>query len=162
MKTIVKYRVYIIIAIFLVFLGFVFVTVKAYLKPADESVVCGSLAGIEKVPMTSTRKNEIVKSLKEDKSIDEIKIEDIKCKTVNIIIKTNSKENTIDKMKEKSKELLKNFSKDELSFYDVQLFIKNEENNFVMIGYKNSSNDSITWTSDELVKSEVEVNEKEQ
>ncbi|MBQ6282502.1 MAG: hypothetical protein IJK66_03070 [Bacilli bacterium] len=162
MKTIVKYRVYIIIAILLIFFAFVFVTMKAYLKPNDESVVCGSLAGIEKVPMNSTRKNEIIKSLKEDESIDEVKVQDIKCKTINIIIKTNSKDNTIDKMKEKGNELLKNFSKEESSFYDIQLFIKNEENNFVMIGYKNSSNDDVTWTSDELVKSEVEVDEKEQ
>lgn len=162
MKGIIKYRVYIIVAILLVFFAFVFVTIKAYLKPADESVVCGSLAGIEKVPMDTNRKNEILKTLKEDETIAEVKIEDIKCKTINIIIKTNSKDNTIDKMKEKSKELLKNFKEEELAFYDVQIFIKNEENNYVMIGYKNSSNDETTWSSDEIVKSEVEVDEKKQ
>ncbi len=162
MKTIVKYRLYIIAVILLIFFAFIFVTVKAYLKPTDESVVCGSLVGIEKVPMNTNRKNEILKNLKDDETIEEVKIEDIKCKTINVIIKTNSKDNTMDKMKERVKGLMSNFSKEELSFYDVQVFIKNEENNYVMIGYKNSSNDSITWTSDELVKSEVEVNEKEQ
>lgn len=162
MKTIIKYRIYIIVAILLVFLGFVFVTVKAYLDPTDETVVCGSLAGIEKVPIDDSRKAEIVKFLSDDKSIENAYINDIKCKTINIVIKTNSKDNTIDKMKEKGNELLKNFSENEIAFYDIQIFIKNEESNYVMIGYKNSSNDYISWTSDELVKSEVEVDEKKQ
>lgn len=158
----VKYRIYIIVAILLIFLAFVFVTVKAYLDPTDESVVCGSLKGIEKVPIDSKRKKEIVDFIKEDEGIDEAYIDDIKCKTINIVINTKSKDNTIDKMKDRGSEILKQFTKEEAVFYDIQIFVKNEENNYVMIGYKNKSNDHIIWTSDELIKSEVEVNEEKQ
>ena len=67
---ILKYRLYIILALFLAFGIFVFVTVKAYLDPVDETTVYGSrLEGIDKVPITDDRKKEIEDFIKEDKSI---------------------------------------------------------------------------------------------
>ena len=64
-------------------------------------------------------------------------------------------------MKERSKLILEKFSEEEIKFYDFQFFIKNEEANYNLIGYKNKKNEELSWSHDEIV-SEVEDNEEEQ
>ena len=64
-------------------------------------------------------------------------------------------------MEEKGTEIIKKFSEEEIKFYDFQFFIKNEEANYNLMGYKNKKNDEISWVNDVIV-SEVEDNEKEE
>ena len=64
-------------------------------------------------------------------------------------------------MKEKSKEIIEKFSKEEIEFYDFQFFIKNEDGNYNLMGYKNKKNENISWSSDEII-SEVDGNEEKQ
>ena len=118
------------------------------------------LDGIENVTITDDKVNEIVNFIKEDNSISDSSMH-IKGKIVNIIIKVSKKENTIDKMKEKSKEIIERFSKEEIEFYDFQFFIKNEDGNYNLMGYKNKRNENISWSSDEII-SEVDKNEEKQ
>ena len=40
--------------------------------------------------------------------------------------------------------------------------VENKEANYVSIGYKNKKNGSISWSHDEIEKSEVEVDEKKE
>ena len=111
---ILKNRIYIVLVLFVLFFAFVFVTMKAYLDPVDENAVYGNrLDGIENVTITDDKVNEIVNFIKEDNSISDASMH-IKGKIVNIIIKVSKKENTIDKMKEKSKEIIERFSKEEI------------------------------------------------
>lgn len=160
-KFIVNNRIYIVLVLFIIFGAFVFVTMKAYLDPVDENAVYGNrLNGIEKVPITDTKKEEVINFIKEDESIENPTVS-VTGKIVNISIKTTSKENTIDKMKEKSKLILEKFSEEEIKFYDFQFFIKNEEANYNLLGYKNKKNEELSWSHDEIV-SEVEDNEEEQ
>ena len=134
---------------------------KAYLDPVDENAVYGNrLDGIDNVLITDDKVNEVVNFIKEDNSISDASIH-IKGKIINIIIKVSKKENTIDKMKEKSKDIIEKFSKDEIDFYDFQFFIKNEDGNYNLIGYKNKNNEGISWSSDEI-NSEVDENEEKQ
>lgn len=158
---ILKNRIYIVLILFVLFCAFVFVTMKAYLDPVDELAVYGNrLDGIKDVEITDTKKKEIVDFIKEDETLVDASI-NIQGKIVNISIKVTKEENTIDKMKEKSKGILEKFTKEEIAFYDFQFFIKNEDGNYNLIGYKNKKNGDISWVSDEII-SEVEKNEEEQ
>lgn len=160
-KFIVDNRIYIVLLLFILFGGFVFVTMKAYLDPEDELAVYGNrLEGIEKVTITDTKKNEVIDFIKEDENITDASIM-IQGKIINISIKSSNKKNTIDKMKEKGTEIIGKFSKEEIVFYDFQFFIKNEEANYNLMGYKNKKKDEISWVDDVIV-SEVEDNEKEE
>jgi len=158
---ILKNRIYIVLVLFVIFCAFVFITMKAYLDPADELAVYGDrLNGIENVQIKEDKKKEIVDFIKEDETIIDASI-NVQGKIINISIKTTTKENTIDKMQEKGNLILEKFSEDEIAFYDFQFFIKNDDANYNMIGYKNKKNENISWESDEIV-SEVEDNEEEQ
>lgn len=160
-KFIVDNRIYIVLVLFVLFGAFVFVTMKAYLDPEDELAVYGNrLEGIEKVTITDTKKNEIIDFIKEDENITDSSIM-FQGKIINISIKSGNKKNTIDKMKENATKIIEKFSKEEIAFYDFQFFIKNEEANYNLIGYKNKKKEDISWVDDVIV-SEVEDNEKEE
>ena len=147
---------------FLAFGIFVFVTVKAYLDPVDETTVYGSrLEGIDKVPITDDRKKEIEDFIKEDKSISSASLS-VKGKIVNVIINVSSKEKTLEDVQKLCNSVLEKFKKEEIDFYDFQFFVENKEANYVSIGYKNKKNGSISWSHDEIEKSEVEVDEKKE
>lgn len=159
---ILKFRIYIMIVIFIIFGVFMYITIKAYVDPIDETAVYGNrLDGIEKFAIKEDKKKEIIEFINEDENVDKSVI-NIKGKIINIYIKINNKDNSISKMKEKTKEILEKFSEEEIGFYDVQIFVKNEDANYNMIGYKKSTNDDISWVIDEIEKSEVEVDEKKQ
>lgn len=160
-KFIVNNRIYIVLLLFILFGAFVFVTMKAYLDPEDASLVYGNrLNGIENVKITDEREKEVIDFIKEDENITDASIS-IQGKIINIIIKVKDKKNTIEKMEEKGIEIIKKFSEEEIKFYDFQFFIKNEEANYNLIGYKNKKNEEISWEHDVIV-SEVEENEEEQ
>lgn len=158
---ILKNRIYIVLVLFVLFCVFVFVTMKAYLDPVNELAVYGNrLDGIEDVPITDDKKNGVTNFIKEDENVISASVT-VQGKIVNISIKTSKKENTIDKMKEKVKLILEKFSNEEIAFYDFQFFIKNEDANYNLIGYKNKKNENVSWATDEII-SEVDNNEEEQ
>lgn len=160
-KFILNNRIYIVLILFVIFCIFGFVALKAYLDPVDEYAVYGDrLDGIEEVEITEEKKNEIIDFIKSDENITDVSI-NIKGKIINISIKATTEENTIDKMKDKSKEVVEKFKKEEIEFYDFQFFIKNEDANYNLIGYKNKKNENISWVHDEII-SEVDENEEEQ
>lgn len=158
---ILRNRIYIVLILFVMFCGFVFVTMKAYLYPENELAVYGNrLDGIENVKITDEKEKEVIDFIKEDKNISDASIK-IQGKIINFIIKVSSKENTIEKMEKNGAEIIKKFTEEEIKFYDFQFFIKNEEGNYNLMGYKNKKSENISWVSDEIV-SEVEDNEEEQ
>ena len=156
-----KYRIFLAILFVIVMGVFGFLIVKSYLKPDDEKVVYGNrLDGIDDVSITKEKKNKIIESVKEKENITNVNIS-LQGAIINISITAEKESNTIDVMKEIGKEILTQFTEKELKFYDIQFFIKNVDNNYNMIGYKNKNSESIFWTSDDIV-SEVEDNEKEE
>lgn len=158
---IVDNRIYIVLVLFVVFCGFVFVTMKAYLDPEDELAVYGNrLDGIEKVEITDKKEKEVIEFIKEDENITDASIR-IQGKIINIIIKVKDKKNTIEKMEEKGTKIIEKFSEEEIKFYDFQFFIKNEESNYNLMGYKNKKSEEISWVNDVIV-SEVEDNEEKE
>ena len=156
-----KYRI-VIALVFLLIIGvFGFITVKQYLYPDDKLTVYGNrLDGIDKVKITDEKKNEIIKMIKEKAGIKDAKI-DIQGKIINVSITASEKENTKEEMQKICTEILLKFSSEEIMFYDFQFFIKNEDLNYNMIGYKNKISEEISY-SDDVIVSEVEDEKKEQ
>ena len=156
-----KYRI-VIALVFLLIIGvFGFITVKQYLYPDDKLTVYGNrLDGIDKVKITDEKKNEIIKMIKEKAGIKDAKI-DIQGKIINVSITSSEKENTKEEMQKLCTEILLKFSSEEIKFYDFQFFIKNEDLNYNMIGYKNKISEEISY-SDDVIVSEVEDEKKEQ
>lgn len=156
-----KYRIVIALVFLLIIGGFGFITVKQYLYPDDKLTVYGNrLDGIDKVKITDEKKNEIIKMIKEKAGIKDAKI-DIQGKIINVSITASEKENTKEEMQKLCTEILLKFSSEEIKFYDFQFFIKNEDLNYNMIGYKNKISEEISY-SDDVIVSEVEDEKKEQ
>ena len=161
LKFISKYKIYIVLAILLLFCLFLFITFYKYMNPSDLNTVYGSrLDGIENVIISDEKKDEIIKFIKDNEDVSSASI-DIQGKIINISIKIGNKENTIDIMKEKCSLIVNKFSKEEIEFYDFQFFIKNEDANYNLIGYKNKKNEELSYSHDVIV-SEVEENEEKQ
>ena len=161
LKFISKYKIYIVLAILFLFCLFLFITFYKYMNPSDLNTVYGSrLDGIEKIFKKEEKKDEIIKFIKDNEDVSSASI-DIQGKIINISIKIGNKENTIDIMKEKCSLIVNKFSKEEIEFYDFQFFIKNEDANYNLIGYKNKKNEELSYSHDVIV-SEVEENEEKQ
>ena len=161
LKFISKYKIYIVLAILFLFCLFLFITFYKYMNPSDLNTVYGSrLDGIENVVISDEKKDEIIKFIKDNEDVSSASI-DIQGKIINISIKIGNKENTIDIMKEKCSLIVNKFSKEEIEFYDFQFFIKNEDANYNLIGYKNKKKEELSYSHDVIV-SEVEENEEKQ
>ena len=154
-----KYKIYFLILLAIIVLVFAFIKAKDFLYPDDKNTVYGDrLDGIEEVTITKEVQSKLISKLKENKDISSASIH-IQGKIINIIVIAKTKENTIELMEEVSTNFLKEFSAKELAFYDFQFFIKNEDANYNLIGYKNKNSEIIIWNSDEIV-SEVKENEE--
>lgn len=157
---ILKYKIYFLILLVIVALVFAFIKVKDFLYPNDKNTVYGDrLDGIEDVTITSDEQKDLIATLEGNKDIDSASIH-IQGKIINIIIIAKTKDNTAEVMEELSTNFIKKFSDKEIAFYDFQFFVKNEDANYNLIGYKNKNAETITWNFDNIV-SEVEKNEEE-
>lgn len=161
-KFILKYRIFIVILFFLVVLVFGFITVNAYLHPDDENTVYGNrLDGIDKVKISDTKMKEVTTSIDENENITSSKVW-VEGRIIKISIVCSDEKNTIEKLEEiLDKVVTDSFSDEEKKFYDIEIFVKNEDANYNLIGYKNKKKDTITWTSDEIVSPEGETDEEE-
>ena len=129
--------------VFLIFLGLFLIGALIFglVMPKTGKPIYGNrLDGIEKVEVTKDQTNELVKNLK-DKDYVTSASTHISGKIINALIET--KEGTsINKDKTLKTIVLKAFEEDQKKFYDIQLFITNENKDakgYPVIGYKNSS-----------------------
>lgn len=129
--------------VFLIFLGLFLIGALIFglVMPKTGKPIYGNrLDGIEKVEVTKDQTNELVKNLK-DKDYVTSASTHISGKIINVLIET--KEGTsIKKAKTLKTIVLKAFEEDQKKFYDIQLFITNENKDakgYPLIGYKNSS-----------------------
>ena len=129
--------------VFLIFLGLFLIGALIFglVMPKTGKPIYGNrLDGIEKVEVTKDQTNELVKNLK-DKDYVTSASTHISGKIINVLIETN-----VGTSSKKAKTLktivLKAFEEDQKKFYDIQLFITNENKDakgYPVIGYKNSS-----------------------
>ncbi len=141
---------FIIIAIgvflILVFLAFQVVTM---LFPKEGTALYGDrLDGIKEVELTDKKLSNIESTLKEDSATKEAKAS-VQGKIVEVII-TVQDETSVDTAKALSNKVLDCLTKDEKKFYDVQVFVKkdNDATDFPIIGYRHHAKDTFSWTKD--------------
>ena len=99
------------------------------------------LEGIEKVKFTESDLNSIANSLEENDMVNSASVR-VNGKIINIIVEVKEGTKATNAATSLSKESVKNFDKEELAFYDIQLFITNEDKEakgYPLIGYKNTS-----------------------
>ena len=157
-----KYRIYIVLIIFIAFIVVIGLSLKAYIDPVDETAIWGDrLDGRDNVPITDARLKEVENFIKEDKNVTKASVR-IVGNTIKVVIITSTKDDTLDKMKELGDKVVEKFSKEEIAYYEFGFSIENKDANFVLLGEKKNSNEKISWVTDEIEKSEVEVDEKKQ
>lgn len=107
------------------------------------------LEGIKEVPLSDSYLNEISSAVKDEKTVSKATI-DVEGRLVNIII-TVKDDTTLDDAKKLSGIVKDNFTKDELAFYDIQIFLvdsgANKESNYPIIGYKHKTSDDFVWSN---------------
>lgn len=129
--------------VFCLFLGLFLIAWIVYgmvMPKAGTPVYGNRLEGIEKVELTESDTSKIVKNLKDEDIVTSASTH-LSGKILNIIVEVEekTKEKTA---KELKKVAIETLTKEQLSFYDVQLFITNENKElkgYPIIGYKNSS-----------------------
>ena len=112
------------------------------------------LDGIEEVEITKKQYKEIKTKLKENENVVEVST-DLKGKIVNIII-TVKDELEKDAAKTIASSSLEVFDKEQLKYYDIQIFVKKDNealNDFPIIGYKQNGKEGLTWSKDRQVTS---------
>lgn len=105
------------------------------------------LDGIKKVAIKNSVTDEVKKIFKEDERIEKVNI-NLKGKLYNVVL-TLKDETELNEIADKIPEIFTNFSEEQLSFYDFQIFItgKNGEEVKTIIGYKNKKSESIIWSN---------------
>ncbi len=145
------------LTVFIIVIFVVLVFIGAYIynlffSSGRKEAYGNRLDGIEEVRISDDTYKQIVKSLKENKTVTDAST-DCKGKIVNIII-TVTDEETKENAKKISETVLKHFDKEQLEFYDIQVFVKKnnaELNDFPIIGYKQNGKSGFTWTKDRAV-----------
>ena len=129
--------------VFCIFLGLFLIgwLLFGLVMPKNGEPVYGNrLEGIEEVKVTEEQTADLVKELKSKDYVANASTH-ISGRIINVIVETKEGTKT-STAKTLGKVVLKAFDKDQLKFYDIQLFLNNENDNakgYPLIGYKNST-----------------------
>lgn len=150
MKFIKKNKYTIIVIIVFLALVVSFVEIKNILVPDEGKAVYGNrLDGIEKHPLKTSDLESIEKSIKEQEKVNDVSSK-LHGKIINITI-TVQDDVSINDAKTLATNTISLFTKDDLSFYSLQVFVKKENeklNNFPIIGYKDAGSEEMFFTKD--------------
>ncbi len=111
-----------------------------------EPVYGNRLDGIEEVKVTNDEKDKLVTELEKRKYVNKASVH-VNGKIINVLVETTNG-TKVGTAKTLKKVVLEGFSKDQLSFYDIQLFLTNEistAKGYPAIGYKNSNDNNFTF-----------------
>lgn len=147
--------VVILIFILIVILGAYFY--NTFFSSGRREAYGNRLDGIETVEITKKQYTSIKDTLKENENVTKVTT-DLKGKIVNIII-TVKDEVSIKDAKKIAEGALPLFDKEQLSFYDIQIFVKKDNaelNDFPIVGYKQNGKEGLTWSKDRQVTTNEE------
>lgn len=108
------------------------------------------LDGIEDVVISSDTYKKVKDSIKENTEVEDVSVR-LQGKIVYTTI-TYTKETSIDKAKEIATASLKNYSSEEIAYYDYSFILTqdfeetDEEKHFIVMGYKHPEIETIGWT----------------
>jgi len=135
----------IIIVVILTILSLTFLVFKTFFGSSSSR----RLDGIENHELTSNEKNSIKDKISELGSVESVDVYVLKNKTkiLRIYVKL-SEDIDFKELEEKSNEAITLFSKDNLNFYDVEIFVESankESEIYPQIGYKHKTNEKFSW-----------------
>ena len=105
------------------------------------------LDGIKDVALKDSVNDDIEKYFEDTGKTKTVKA-NLKGKLYNIYIKVND-DVDVNEIADLSANIFSNFDEDQLKFYDIQIFIVNEnvENPKTIVGYKNKKSENFIWTN---------------
>lgn len=135
--------------VFLIFLALFLLgwLIFGLVMPKNGQPVYGDrLSGIEEVEFKESDRSSLVKELKDKDYVTKAST-DVKGKIINVIIETKEK-TSVKKSKTLKSIIIKNITKDQLAYYDIQMFVTNENKDakgYPFIGYKNSTDKNFAF-----------------
>ena len=136
----------ILIALILLIMISGLIVIKLWLFPNSNGSKYGNrLEGIENVELTSSRLDEIKNGFdaKSGFTLDKFRISG---KIVNIFVTAG--DISKDDVKSEAMRLVSSFSEDEIKFYDFQVFVDGNEEEYPIIGYKNKNSEGLLWNNE--------------
>ena len=147
---ILKNKVKLLIAIILILIIILVVSMFIFFTDNSTKPSYGNrLDGIEEVEISKKQTEDMKNKIKKNSNVKDVTY-NIQGKIVNVTITVNSA-TTVSGAKELANKVTSYFEKDQVAFYDFQVFVKNEDKNkksFPIIGYKKSSSSSFSYTKD--------------
>lgn len=138
--------IFIALGIILLFIIGVLIIIKSFYPSGNE--YGDRLKGIDKVKFSKNEISELKEKIADRDKVKSATV-DIKGRLINIII-TVEEDTSLDDMKDYAKEKLELFDEDELKYYDIQFYIKNEKDDvehYPSMGYKHKTSDDISWSN---------------
>lgn len=142
-------RVYVILMVLsIVCILSIFIGVIVYFaKQSTQDVYGDRLDGIENVKLTDDRFTEMENAIKESELVSNVDVT-LQGKIIYAVVKLNG--GTPQDAENISVKMLEKLSEEEKLFYDIQFIFtlanESEESVFPIMGYKKSSNTTISWT----------------
>lgn len=142
----------------LIILAFVSIIVIAALVRSvffintGQPVYGNRLDGIDDVKIEESRYKKIEDKIKKNDKVTNMDI-NLSGKTINVIMTVKDNVSKKD-AKSIADTILKEFSKEELAFYDIQVYVKKKDakqNDFPIIGYKHHLSSGFSWSKDRAV-----------
>ena len=140
--------VIIAIGIFLILVFVIFQIANIFFPEGGEALYGDRLDGIEEVEIDKDKQKDIESALESNESVKKTSVS-ISGKIIEVIITAND-DTTLDAAKALAPKVVEELSKDELDFYDIQVFVKKDTDaaDFPIIGYKHHAKDDFSWTKD--------------
>ena len=123
--------------------------VKLTFFPNEGTAIYGDrLDGIEEFEINDDEQDKIISSLEGKDEVKKVET-DIKGRTLNVLITVND-DVELDPAKALTSSITDTLDKEQLGFYDIQVFISkdNDDARFPIIGYKHQDKDEFSWTKD--------------
>lgn len=137
------------IAVFLIFI-LLLVQVKNIFFPSDgnNAAYGDRLKGESAVKLSEKEKKQLKDHLESEAGVSGTSVT-VKGKIINIILTVNEDVGP-DTAKAIADKSIEKISKEQLNYYDVQIFVKkdSEATNFPIIGYRHASKEGFSWTKD--------------
>ena len=131
-----------------IFVILVFAIKLTFFPDEGRAIYGDRLDGIEKVEITDSDANDVIKSLEDLDTVKEAST-DIKGRVLNVLITVND-DIDLETAKGLTTTITDNLEKKQTSYYDIQVFISkdNDDASFPIIGYKHQDKDGFSWTKD--------------
>lgn len=134
--------------VFAIFLALFIIGALLYgmVVPNNGKPVYGNrLEGIEKVELKEDGQKKLKDALEKESIVESAKI-DIKGRIINVIIEV--KDAKVKTAKKLSDVILDNLTKEQIDYYDIQMFVKNKDKDakgYPFIGYKGNKSKGFTF-----------------